>query len=168
MFSSVNTNFWFTFQPKNSTGLADLLQRDLTGPIIYWPRPTDPHLKKVLEEIADCFQKLLILSSWCFAIVVWLFLTVSCDCGISWSYSHSISEYMHIVSAGKYFLNTNLSDLSNVGTCDIFVYPMRHQIMWSTRLVNSKLLSICVITRHWNNFLDPKMFCLFGLFVLIL
>ena len=34
-----------------------------------------------------------------------------------------------VVSTGKHFLNTNLSDLSILGTCDIFVYQMRHQIM---------------------------------------
>ena len=44
-----------------------------------------------------------------------------------------------IVSAGKHFLNTNLSVLSIVGTCDIFVYRMGHQTMWSTRLVDSNL-----------------------------
>ena len=31
-----------------------------------------------------------------------------------------------IVSAGKHFSNTNLSDLSIVGTCDIFVYRKHH------------------------------------------
>ena len=38
---------------------------------------------------------LLIVSSWCLVIVVWLFLAVQglstvCDCGISWSYSLTI------------------------------------------------------------------------------
>ena len=37
-----------------------------------------------------------------------------------------------------------------------FVYRMCHQIMWSTRLVYSNLLSICVITCHWNHFLTQK------------
>ena len=32
-----------------------------------------------------------------------------------------MSEFF-IVSAGKHLSNTNLSDLSIVGTCDIFVY----------------------------------------------
>ena len=43
-----------------------------------------------------------------------------------------------------------LSGLRIVGTCDILVYRMRHQIMWSAWLVASKMLSICVITRHLN------------------
>ena len=34
-----------------------------------------------------------------------------------------------IVSAGKHLSNTNLSDLSIVGTRDIFVYQQRHQII---------------------------------------
>ena len=34
-----------------------------------------------------------------------------------------------IVSAGKHLSNTNLSDLSIMGTSDIFVYRKRHQIM---------------------------------------
>ena len=34
-----------------------------------------------------------------------------------------------IVSAGKLFSNTNLSDLSIVGTSDKFVYQMRHKVM---------------------------------------
>ena len=42
--------------------------------------------------------------------------------------------------------------------CDILVYRRRHQSMWSTRLVGSNLLSICVITRHWNHFLTQKCF----------
>ena len=33
-----------------------------------------------------------------------------------------------IVSAGKHLSNTNLSDLSIVGTRDIYVYRKRHQI----------------------------------------
>ena len=35
----------------------------------------------------------------------------------------------HNVSTGKYFSNTNLFDLSILGTSDIFVYRMRHEIM---------------------------------------
>ena len=38
---------------------------------------------------------------------------------------------LDIVSNRKHFSNTNLSDLSIVGTCDIFVYRMHHQIMLS-------------------------------------
>ena len=34
---------------------------------------------------------------------------------------------VNIVSAGKHFSNTNLSGLSIVGTCDIFVYQMCHR-----------------------------------------
>ena len=48
-----------------------------------------------------------------------------------WLFSIGIgAETLHlIVSAGKHFSNTNLSDLSIVGTCDIIVYRMLHQIM---------------------------------------
>ena len=41
---------------------------------------------------------LLCLFPWCLVIVVWLFLTMPtglsafCDCGISWTYSHTIFE----------------------------------------------------------------------------
>ena len=48
----------------------------------------------------------------------------------------------------EHFSNTDLSDLRIVGTCDILVYGMRHQIMGSARLVDSNLLSMCVIMRH--------------------
>ena len=34
---------------------------------------------------------------------------------------------VNIVSAGKHFSYTYLSDLSIVGTCDIFVYQMCHK-----------------------------------------
>ena len=61
------------------------------------------------------------------------------------SYTYCINI---IVSAGKHFSITNRSDLSIVGTCDISVYRMRHQITSFTRLVESNLLSICVIKRH--------------------
>ena len=37
-----------------------------------------------------------------------------------------------------FFSKTNLSDLSIVGTCELFVYRMRHQIICSIRLVDSK------------------------------
>ena len=30
---------------------------------------------------------------------------------------------------GKHLSNTDLSDFSIVGTCDIFVYQMRHKVM---------------------------------------
>ena len=32
-------------------------------------------------------------------------------------------------STGSILSNTDLSDLSTVGTCDIFVYQMRHRVM---------------------------------------
>ena len=32
-------------------------------------------------------------------------------------------------STGSILANTDLSDLSSVGTCDIFVYQMRHRVM---------------------------------------
>ena len=32
-------------------------------------------------------------------------------------------------STGSMLSNTDLSDLSTVGTCDIFVYRMRHRVM---------------------------------------
>ena len=32
-------------------------------------------------------------------------------------------------STGSTLSNTDLSDLSTVGTCDIFVYQMRHRVM---------------------------------------
>ena len=32
-------------------------------------------------------------------------------------------------STGSIYSNTDLSDLSTVGTCDIFVYQMHHRVM---------------------------------------
>ena len=50
-----------------------------------------------------------------------------------------LSRRLHIVlsvgllrslsSTGSILSNTDLSDLSTVGTCDIFVYQMRHRVM---------------------------------------
>ena len=60
-------------------------------------------------------------------------------------------------STGSILSNTDLSDLSTVGTCDIFVYQMRHRVMWFARLADSILFIKRVITFHWNGFM--KMPC---------
>ena len=39
------------------------------------------------------------------------------------------SLMMALSSTGSILSNTDLSDLSTVGTCDIFVYQMRHRVM---------------------------------------
>ena len=36
---------------------------------------------------------------------------------------------LSLSSTGSILSNTDLSDLSTVGTCDIFVYQMRHRVM---------------------------------------
>ena len=41
----------------------------------------------------------------------------------------SIAAYPALSSTGSILSNIDLSDLSIVGTCDIFVYPMRHRVM---------------------------------------
>ena len=38
-------------------------------------------------------------------------------------------EFSSLSSTGSILSNTDLSDLSTVGTCDIFVYQMRHRVM---------------------------------------
>ena len=38
-------------------------------------------------------------------------------------------QYRPLSSTGSILSNTDLSDLSTVGTCDIFVYQMRHRVM---------------------------------------
>ena len=47
-------------------------------------------------------------------------------------------------------MHTNLPNFSIVGTCDKRVYQMRHKVLWFDRLVDSILLSICVITCLWK------------------
>ena len=42
---------------------------------------------------------------------------------------YTLNALMIIVSAMEHFSNTNMSNLSIVGTCGIFGYQMRHQIM---------------------------------------
>ena len=49
-------------------------------------------------------------------------------CLITDSQLNVVAEVRSIVSAGKHLSKTNLSDLSIVGTRDIFVYRQRHQI----------------------------------------
>ena len=41
----------------------------------------------------------------------------------------SNSDDRTLSSTGSILSNTNLSDLSTVGTCDIFVNQMRHRVM---------------------------------------
>ena len=41
---------------------------------------------------------------------------------------------------GSFFSTTSLSNLSIVGTCDIFVCQTCRKIMWCTRMVDSNLL----------------------------
>ena len=60
-------------------------------------------------------------------------------------------------STGSILSNTDLSDLSTVGTCDIFVYRMRHRVMWFARLADSILFIKRVITCHWNGFNENAM-----------
>ena len=42
---------------------------------------------------------------------------------------HSAILLTSLSSTGSTLSNTDLSDLSTVGTCDIFVYQMRHRVM---------------------------------------
>ena len=46
---------------------------------------------------------------------------------------NKIGQYMIYInplsSTGSILSNTDLSDLSTAGTCDIFVYEMRHRVM---------------------------------------
>ena len=42
-----------------------------------------------------------------------------------------------IVLTGSICSNTDMSELSIVGICDIFVYQTRHKVMWFARLVSS-------------------------------
>ena len=60
-------------------------------------------------------------------------------------------------STGSILSNTDLSDLSTVGTCDIFVYQTRHRVMWFARLADSILFIKRIITCHWNGYM--KMPC---------
>ena len=39
---------------------------------------------------------------------------------------------------------------------------MRHKIMWFARLADSNLLSISVVTFHWNRFFDLAMLEMFS------
>ena len=49
--------------------------------------------------------------------------------------------------------NTDLSDMSIAGTCDILVYQMRHKVMGFIRLVDLRnrfaLPVICCLIYHW-------------------
>ena len=58
---------------------------------------------------------------------------------------------------GSILSNTDLSDLSMVGTCDIFVYQKRQRVMWFARLADSILFIKRVITCHWNGFYENAM-----------
>ena len=60
-------------------------------------------------------------------------------------------------SNGSILSNTSLSDLSTVGTCDIFVYQMRHRVMWFARLADSILFIKRRITCTWNSFYENAM-----------
>ena len=62
-----------------------------------------------------------------------------------------------LASTGSILSNTDLSDLSTVGTCDIFVYQMRQRVMWFARLADSILFIKRVITCHWNGFFENAM-----------
>ena len=55
---------------------------------------------------------------------------------------------LSLSSTGSILSNTDLSDLSTVGTCDIFVYHMRHRVMRFARLADSILFIKRVITCH--------------------
>ena len=66
-------------------------------------------------------------------------------------------EQWSLSSTGSILSNTDLSDLSTVGTCDIFVYQMRHRVMWFARLADSILFIKRVITCHWNGFNENAM-----------
>ena len=60
--------------------------------------------------------------------------------------------FVSLSSTGSILSNTDLSDLSTVGSCDIFVYQMRHRVIWFARLAGSILFIKRVITCHWNGF----------------
>ena len=69
----------------------------------------------------------------------------------------SLTHAEALSSTGSILSNTDLSDLSTVGTCDIFVYQMRHRVMWFARLADSILFIKRVITCHWNGFYENAM-----------
>ena len=47
-----------------------------------------------------------------------------------WVLIFALSTFMPLSSTRSILSNTDLSDLSTVGTCDIFVYQMRQRVMW--------------------------------------
>ena len=65
-------------------------------------------------------------------------------------------------STGSIWSNTDLSDLSTVGTCDMFVYQMCHRVMWFAQLANLILFIKRVITCHWNDFFENAMRIMFS------
>ena len=69
----------------------------------------------------------------------------------------AIEKWPNIFQQVACISHTDLSDMSIVGTCDILVYKSHHQVMWFVQLVDSILLSIYVVTCHWNHFYDLAM-----------
>ena len=51
-----------------------------------------------------------------------------CVC-VGWCRNGEGSRQRALSSTGSILSNTDLSDLSTVGTCDIFNYQMRHRVM---------------------------------------
>ena len=73
-----------------------------------------------------------------------------------------LGSLLALSSDREHVSKPDLSDLRIVGTCDTLVYKMRHEVMWFTLLVDSNLLSICIITCHWNPFNHLAMFSRFS------
>ena len=75
----------------------------------------------------------------------------------SWGVCAFSSFGAALSSTGSILSYTDLSDLSTVGTCDIFVYQMRHRFMWFARLADSIMFIKRVITCHWKGFCENAM-----------
>ena len=94
-------------------------------------------------------------------VMATIFATVLAELSFFSSHVSIASKSVYVPPSLSYdrehFSNTGLYALRIVGTCDILVYQVRHQIMWFARLVDSNLLSICVITCYWNCFFELAM-----------
>ena len=130
------------------------LSRRLRGELLVyqWLR----RLSSVVRPSVNIFKHLLLWNHW----ANWT--QISCGDSLGWgneclfkcSWSRDQDgRHAHIwikplSSTGSILSNTDLSDLSTVGTCDIFVYQMRHRVMWFARLADSILFIKRVITCH--------------------
>ena len=84
---------------------------------------------------------------------VWIHTTEKCRT----SFPQICFKRKSLSSTGSILSNTDLSDLSTVGICDIFVYQVRQRVMWFARLADSILFIKLVIMCHWNGFNENAM-----------